>query len=121
MMTPKPQKTPARSGNNNRAPEFAFAMRLFGDDAMRQYQPEYRFHATRRWQFDFAWPQHRLAVEIDGGQYLKNGGRHNQDSDREKINEAIACGWSVLRFSPQQVERDPAGCVDVLRRALQCR
>ena len=121
MTTPKPQKTPARSGNNNRAPEFAFAMRLFGDDAMRQYQAEYRFHATRRWQFDFAWPQHRLAVEIDGGQYLKNGGRHNQDNDREKINEAIACGWSVLRFSTQQVERDPAGCVDVLRRALACR
>ena len=30
---------------------------------------EYRFHPTRRWWFDVAFPapEHRLAVEVDGG------------------------------------------------------
>lgn len=114
------ERKPSRK-KSDRAHEFAFAMRLFGDEHMLQYREEYRFHATRRWLFDFAWPQHQLAVEIDGGQWLRNGGRHNSDDDREKINEAIACGWTVLRFSTQQVERDPAACVELLRRALQCR
>ena len=28
---------------------------------------EHRFHETRRWRFDFAWPDHRVALEIAGG------------------------------------------------------
>jgi|SRR6476661_203659 len=57
---------------------------------------EFRFHATRRWRFDFAWPAIKLAVEIDGR------GRHQTvtgvRSDCEKANEAIRLGWRVLRF-----------------------
>ena len=57
---------------------------------------EYRFHDTRRWRFDFAWPDIKLAVEIDGR------GRHQTvvgcRSDCEKANEAIRLGWRVLRF-----------------------
>lgn len=101
--------------------EIAFATRL------RQLAPdlpppmrEYQFAApARRWRFDFAWLDKGVAVEIDGGQFAPRGGRHNTDKDREKLNEAAARGWRVLRFSGQQVERDPAGCVDVLRRALE--
>ncbi len=37
-------------------------------------RPEYRFHPTRLWRFDYAWPQERLAVEFDGGQWLQHGG-----------------------------------------------
>ena len=122
MTTPKPKKTSSRTGNNNnRAPEFAFAMRLFGDEEMRQYQAEYRFDTVRKWRFDYAWPSQRVAVEIDGGQWAPNGGRHSRDSDREKLNHAAAQGWRVLRFSTQQLDRDPQGCVELLRRALQCR
>ena len=106
---------------NDSADMFLFAMRMFADDNMNQYQREHRFDAARRWRFDYAWPSQRVAVEIDGGQWVRNGGRHNRDSDREKLNQAAAQGWRVLRFSTQQVERDPQGCVELLRRALQCR
>lgn len=30
---------------------------------------EFRFHPERRWRFDFAWPDVKVAVEIDGGGY----------------------------------------------------
>ena len=103
------------------AAAFAFAMRVYAHGAMHGYQTEYRFHPTRKWRFDYAWPTERVAVEIDGGQWVANGGRHNRDSDREKLNYAAAQGWRVLRFSTQQVDRDPQGCVELLRRALQCR
>ena len=106
---------------NDSADMFLFAMRMFADDNMGQYQREHRFDAVRKWRFDYAWPSQRVAVEIDGGQWVRNGGRHNRDSDREKLNYAAAQGWRVLRFSTQQVDRDPAGCVELLRRALQCR
>ena len=79
---------------------------------------EYQFAPPRRWRFDFAFPAQRLAVEFDGGQWVIAGGRHNRDSDREKLNAAAAMGWRVLRFSNQQWERDPYGCVAQVLRAL---
>jgi very-short-patch-repair endonuclease len=55
-----------------------------------------------------------LAVEIDGGRYAPGGGRHAGDGDREKLNVATVLGWRVLRFSTQQVEREPERVVEVI-------
>ena len=66
---------------------------------------EHKFHQVRRWRFDFARPDIKLAIEVDGG--IWNGGRHSggkgQLADLEKGNAAIALGWQVLHFAPQQV------------------
>lgn len=56
---------------------------------------EYRFHPTRKWRFDFAFPSQRLAVEVDGRRHRTAAG---QRSDSEKLNEATRRGWRVLRF-----------------------
>jgi hypothetical protein len=57
---------------------------------------EYKFHPDRRWRFDFAWPDLKLAVEIEGQ------GRHQTfigfRRDCDKYNAALALGWRVLRF-----------------------
>lgn len=93
-----------------------------------QPEAEYRFYPARRWRFDFAWPAHKLAVELDGGQYLVRygadgqvmvGGRHNGEADREKCNTAAVLGWRLLHFSKQRFESDPEGCVNVIRAALE--
>lgn len=69
-------------------------------------QREYRFHGERRWRFDLAWPELRLAVEVDGGAWVN--GRHNRASgwmrDQEKLNEACVLGWRVLHVTPRQVD-----------------
>jgi very-short-patch-repair endonuclease len=74
------------------------------------YVMEYRFHATRRWRFDFAWPTQKIAVEIEGGTW--SGGRHTRGSgyekDCEKYNEAVRLGWSVLRFTGKMVKNGTA-------------
>ena len=72
----------------------------------------------RKWRFDFAWPEARVALEVDGGQWRAGGGRHNTDADRWKRAWACALGWRVLAFSGQQLTEAPDLCLDLLRRAL---
>jgi len=82
--------------------------------------PEYNFDACirRRNKFDWAFIDERIAVEIDGGVHLAGGGRHGGDGDREKLNLAASLRWLVFRFSVAMITNDPAGCVDLVRRAL---
>ncbi len=65
---------------------------------------EYRFHSTRKWRFDYAFPSIRVAIEIDGGIWIN--GRHTRPSgflgDMEKFNAAATLGWVVLKFTPQE-------------------
>ncbi len=81
------------------------------------YEEEYRFHPLRRWAFDFAWPEHQVAVEIDGGQWSPYGGRHSRDSDREKLNAAAVMGWRVLHYSGSMLD-DPVSVISEVLRAL---
>lgn len=73
-------------------------------------ETEYRFHGKRRWRFDFAWPEKRLAVEIEGG--IWTGGRHTRgagfEADAEKYNTAAEMGWTVLRYTPRFVRSGEA-------------
>jgi very-short-patch-repair endonuclease len=66
---------------------------------------EHRFAPPRRWRFDVAFPDRKLAVEIEGGVWT--GGRHTRPGgflkDAEKYNRAAILGWRLLRFTPQQV------------------
>lgn len=85
---------------------------LFQIKALKLVVPEqeHRFHPTRKWRFDFAWPQHKIAVECEGGTHMN--GRHNRgtgyEADCEKYNEALLLGWRVLRVTGGQVSRGQA-------------
>lgn len=65
---------------------------------------EHRFHALRKWRFDYAWPERKLALEIEGG--IWTNGAHTRGTgfmeDMEKYNEAALLGWRLLRFAPNQ-------------------
>ena len=79
---------------------------------------EHRFHPTRLWRFDFAWPEHRVAVEIEGGIWTQGGHTRGRGfrADMEKYNEAALHGWTVLRYTPKQIKNGAA--LEHLRRAL---
>ena len=79
--------------------------------------PEFQFHPARKFRADFALPESMLLIEVDGGNRMavigKNGkavavGRHTQDADLEKLNEAAILGWRVMRFSPAMVKSGKA-------------
>jgi hypothetical protein len=66
---------------------------------------ELRFAPPRRWRFDFAWPAHKLALEVQGGLWTQ--GRHSRGAallkEHEKLNAAAALGWRVMFTTPAQV------------------
>jgi len=66
-----------------------------------QPEKQFRFHPTRRWTADFAYPQHKILIECEGGCWVS--GRHNRGAgftkDCEKYNQATVLGWKVLRYT----------------------
>ncbi len=66
---------------------------------------EHRF-SERRWRFDFAYPDRKIAVEVHGATWAN--GRHNRGkgfaSDREKMNTAQMLGWLVIEVTADHVK-----------------
>ena len=65
---------------------------------------------------DFAYPDHRILIELDGEQYHMD--RATFQNDREKQNRAHALGWTVYRFTWRQVKEAPESVVATLSAAL---
>ena len=80
---------------------------------------EYPAITGRKFRFDFAWLEHRLLVEVNGGTYTK--GAHSTGlgiaRDYEKANLAQLAGWRVLMFDGKAVKSGEA--VEVIRQALE--
>lgn len=83
---------------------------------------EHHFTKPRMWRFDRAWPEQKVALEIDGGAFVQ--GRHTSGpgfrKDAEKMSEAAARGWRVLRLLPEWLTgKQSARTASWIRRALQ--
>jgi hypothetical protein len=61
-------------------------------------ETEYKFHPSRMWRFDYAWPSIKAALEVEGS---PGRGRHTHaggfERDVEKYNAATVLGWHVVR------------------------
>lgn len=61
----------------------------------------------KMWEFDFAWPDFKLIVEINGGVWMPGGGAHSHPIDITrnmlKQNDAALAGFFVLQFTPDDV------------------
>ena len=94
-----------------------FFMAICAADGLPMPVREHRFHDTRRWRFDYAWPAQMVALEVEGGVWT--GGRHTRGkgyvADLEKYREAAIAGWCVLRVTPAELK---AAAVDLVRRAM---
>lgn len=67
---------------------------------------EFPFDSERKWSFDWAWPELRIAVEYEGNVY--GGGKGHRSvgkfvRDMEKYNWAAIYGWCVLRCASVQI------------------
>jgi hypothetical protein len=73
-----------------------------------QRQCEVRLAGGNRVFLDAAWPEVKVAVELDGAAF--HGSQEARERDLQRDAALAALGWVVLRFSYRQVMRDPAGC-----------
>lgn len=84
---------------------------------------EYRFAPPRKFKFDFAWPDYKVAVEMEGGTYT--GGRHTRpkgfENDCEKYNLAAEGGWIVLRYTGRMLKNDPHTVIGQIQKVINRR
>ncbi len=94
-----------KSGSRVSKPEEEFFLQIKAARVDVGVEREYLFHPTRKWRFDFAWPEMMIAVEIEGG--IWNGGRHTRglgfEKDCQKYLEAVMRGWKIIRATPSMV------------------
>jgi len=80
---------------------------------------EYMFHPTRKWRFDFCWPDYMVALEVEGGCFVR--GRHSRGAgmrkDMEKYNEANILQWHVLRRLPEDLLK--LDTVEMVRKCIE--
>lgn len=105
----KNDQTPTRRKKTRQTkpqqPKSDFFTLLCRSDLKVECVKEHKFHPTRKWRFDYALPEHKIAVEVEGGVWT--GGRHTSPkgflNDMEKYNTATIMGWRVLRTVPDEL------------------
>lgn len=79
---------------------------------------EFKFHPVRKWRFDYAIPEHKIALEVEGGVWT--GGRHTSPKgflgDIEKYNTATLMGWRVFRTTPDDLYKKKT--LDLIKTAI---
>jgi len=84
-------------------------------------QTEVRFTMERRWRFDYAWPEHKIAFEVEGGAWTN--GRHvrgkGYENDCVKYSTAAIKGWTVIRATTNMVSDGRA--VELLEQAFKAK
>ncbi|PTY79465.1 hypothetical protein B5V89_05780 [Heyndrickxia sporothermodurans] len=85
--------------------------------------PEYEvndFKDGKRY-LDFAYirPGIRICLEIDGyGPHLKNISRWQFSDSLERQNQLVIDGWTVIRFSYDQVKENPRRCQQIVQQVI---
>lgn len=71
------------------------------------WREQYLFHVSRKWRFDFAWPERKIAFEMEGAIWMRGGGGHSHplgiEKDIEKYNSAALAGWCVIRITDKML------------------
>ena len=79
---------------------------------------EHKFHPIRRWRFDYAWLDYKIALEVEGGVWT--GGRHTSSvgfiKDMEKYNAAACLGWRIIRCQPSTLMK--LATIETLKEAM---
>lgn len=67
---------------------------------------EWEFCPNRTWRSDFAYPQYKLLIEVEGGTWLKGKGHVSgkiYSDNCWKYNEASLMGWVLLRYTTDMI------------------
>jgi very-short-patch-repair endonuclease len=93
---------------------------LLRDAGLPLPQPQYAVRTRRGRRFiDFAYPDAKIAIEVDG--FEVHGAREAFESDRPRQNEIELLGFHVYRFTWEQLTKRPVDTVVTIGIALGLR
>jgi very-short-patch-repair endonuclease len=89
----------------------------------RYLHPEYEVNdfkdGTRYLDFAYIRPAIRICLEVDGyGPHLKNLSRWQFSDSLERQNQLVIDGWTVIRFSYDQVKEKPRRCQQIVQQVI---
>jgi hypothetical protein len=70
---------------------------------------EYRFASPRRYRWDFCHPGSKIAIEIQGGIWMKRSGHTGGTgllSDYEKFSIGASLGWRVFPLADSMITEE---------------
>jgi hypothetical protein len=73
-------------------------------------------HRVGEYRLDFAYPELKIAIEVDG--YAFHSGLDAYQRDRDRQNHLVAHGWTVLRFTWADVVRRPGYVAQLIAAAI---
>lgn len=74
---------------------------------------------VKKYRLDFAIPDKKIAIEIDGHDYHKTKEQRTNDAQRERFLQEQ--GWFVVRFTGSEVYKSDSACVEQLNRIIKMR
>lgn len=112
-----PPLPPQRAAVSELEESFLALWKQFGNGVMPER--EYRFLPPRRFRADFAWPEAKLIVELDG--YRSHVTKHGKQRDCERDRLSVLNGWRVLRYTGADLRLRPVQCCEEIAKALMHR
>lgn len=110
-------------GRNETKNTVDFFCALVRTDLKLDVVKEHRFAPPRRWRFDYAILEYKIAIEKEGGVWRKGGGAHSRPAnimrDMEKYTTAAVNGWVIIRRTPQQLNKQET--LVLIRKAIEMR
>lgn len=86
----------------------------FGLEKDKDYKMEFSFH---RFSLDFAWPDKKFCIEIDGEQHERFQEQKNRDIEKDRLLEED--GWIELRKSWKDIYNNPKSFIEEVRGFLK--
>jgi len=121
-----PARRKPRTVKRDYKQEFLNQLKLYGLPLPTYGQgcelPELTFAPPRRWRFDWAYRQERIAIEYQGGNYTGRGGHNTVKglrNDYEKFTEAALRDWLLILIDSGSVRDGRA--MQWVARALNAR
>lgn len=98
---------------------------------MPEPEPEHMGLKPRKFRFDYAWPSHKVALEIEGNIFSAYAGHRSVTGmlrDIDKYSLAASHGWLIIRALPDIISKKyphlnvlSAETITRLKRALNIR
>lgn len=98
----KGKNIPVRNKSSKAKDYIELNLQYWANEKKLDLVSEFKFNENRKYRFDWAIPDLKLAIEFEGGIFQKKSGHNtatHYTKDANKYNLAQSDGWKILRFT----------------------